>query len=139
MCLEKAEGLSFHRFRSSGLTPTLLEKAFGLLRIASGRLGPPREDGGSLFDGVSRAATRLVSRHRMVAAGGVGANDRKLKSLRLDYKLLPRRMDIDTPEDLRRLRSDPAILDNILCVISPTIYNVSGISFYDEASRRNEI
>src|SRR5437667_239613 len=34
----------------------------------------------------------------------------RLKEHHLNYNLLPRRVDLDTPEDLRRLRADPALV-----------------------------
>ena len=92
-----------------GLTPTLLEKAFGLLRAAPVVLGPSA-DGGYYLIGLRQPQEALFQEIRWSEPTVLDQTLDRVRALHLDYKLLPRRADLDTSEDFQRLRNDPALL-----------------------------
>ncbi|SRR5258708_6952924 len=91
------------------LTPVLLEKAFGLLRVAPVVLGPSA-DGGYYLIGLRESQSAVFQGIHWSQPTVLGQSIEKLKTLRCDYKLLPRRLDVDTADDLRRVRADPALV-----------------------------
>lgn len=91
------------------LNPPLLDKAFGLMQSSPVILGPA-EDGGYYLLGLREPHISIFEDIEWSQPTVLAQTVAKLQLLRIDYQMLPRRMDLDTPDDLLRLRLDPARL-----------------------------
>jgi uncharacterized protein len=91
---------------------SFFEEAYDFLKAADRRvvLGPSR-DGGYYLVGCNQSTPQLFERMSWSHGEVLAQTTARLASLGIDYHLLPSWMDIDTPDDLRYLRSalNPAL------------------------------
>jgi rSAM/selenodomain-associated transferase 1 len=85
------------------LTPRLLRRAFLALRRVPAVFGPSA-DGGYYLVGLSRPADGLFSRIAWSTTAVFAQTVQRLFRARIPFRCLPMRRDLDTPDDVRRLR-----------------------------------
>ena len=87
-----------------------LESALGLLSAGTQLIIGPAEDGGYVLLGVRECWPALFDDIAWGTSQVLSATLQKASRLGLDFKMLPKRWDVDRPEDLRRLATlDPAL------------------------------
>lgn len=92
-----------------GLTPQILNESRWLLRDNDVVLGPA-SDGGYYLIGLERPRPVLFENIPWSSSSVLEATLRILAQIELSFVQLPLMHDLDTPEDLRRLLSDPGQL-----------------------------
>ncbi|MCI0353239.1 MAG: TIGR04282 family arsenosugar biosynthesis glycosyltransferase [Acidobacteriales bacterium] len=102
-----------------GLTTAILATAVQYLRSIDAVLGPA-EDGGYYLIGLRRCPRNLLRDIRWSHSATLEDTRARFRRFGITSTLLPKRFDLDTPDDLARLRSLLAVRD----IVAPHLHAV---------------